>query len=173
MTETNLPPATGAPPGFPHEENQVRRRMGLSRDVMRALRQEKLAPASDFTVHKKRVWLSAAAAARLLGMADAKVKKTCCGKGTVDGGAVKTAVAKKAPPGPVALRVVRCDLRNRHLILACPADQDADRPKTTVRVRVRSAENFKRRMELPAVLVEGHTDLYDLARGLPRKRGKW
>jgi hypothetical protein len=168
MSETNLTPSPGAPEGWPYEENRVRHRMGLTKDEMRALRQEKLTPFTDFTVYKKRVWLSAAASSRLLGMAGAKVKKTR-GRTTAEDGSP----VKKPPPEIVTLRVVRCDLRNPHLLLACPADQDPDRPKTTLRVRVRSAENFARRMELPAVLVDGHTDLFDLAHGLPRKKGKW
>ena len=173
MSEPNLTPTPDAPEGWPYEESQVRHRLGLGRDEMRALRRAHLAPFTDFTLYKKRVYLSAAAVTRLLGMADAKLKKSCGSAMAGDGGGVKSELAKKAAPAVVPLRVVRADLRNRHLILCCPAGEDPDRPQTTVRVRVRSAENFTRRMELPAVLAEGHRDLYDLARPLPRKRGKW
>jgi hypothetical protein len=177
MTETDLPPTPGAPPGFPHEENGVRHVMGLTKDQMRALRHGELTAAIDFKIFKKRIYLSAAGAQRLLnstGLPPAKkTPESCLSTTTDDGAPVKNVPAKKTPAEIVQLRVVRCDLRNPHLLLACAAAEDPDRPKTTVRVRVRSVANFIRRMELPALLVDGHTDLYDLAHALPRKRGKW
>jgi hypothetical protein len=165
-----LPLATmpGAPPEFPYEEKRVRFVLGLNKDAAWALRQRFLKN-GDWIIHKKRVLLSAAALERLLaatGLSDPKK----------NGGASCSSILQgiqPLPPVTATLRVVRADLTNQHILLACPADQDPWRPTTTVRVRVKSAANFKTGMELPAQLVPGHVDLYDLARALPRRKGAW
>ncbi len=86
--------------------------------------------------------------------------------------ALKEASPKK-PAAIETLIVVRADLANPHLLLACSQDDNPERPARPLRVRVRDSVNFTRRMQIPAALVDGYTDLYDLARSLPRKKGKW
>ena len=186
MTDLNLIPTTGAPVGFPFMENHVRARLGIGKDEIRSLRQQHLVENTDWLLKKKRIWLAA------LG-----VEKLCAAKGlepkfaspnaqtanAVDAGAIpaapptgpipkKNAALKAKPAEPIKLIVVqRCV--NPHMIQACDPKDDPIMPKKMVRVRVRSNENFTRHMEIPAVLVAGYTDLYDLARACPKKKGKW
>lgn len=171
MNETDLLPTPGAPAGFPYEENHLRYKMGLTKEDMRRHRQEHLMPSTDFTVHKKRVYWSLAAVRRLLAVLSPSPKKNAPAPPARSG--ADPAPAKTTPPEIVTLRVVRCDLPNKHMLHACLPTEDPDRPKKTLRVRVRDTANFVRRMELPALRVEGYTDLYDLAHALPRKKGKW
>jgi hypothetical protein len=185
MSAIDLTPTPGAPLGFPFEENAVRHRLGLTKDEMRSLREKRLVEGPDFERYKKRVWLSQDAATRLLALADVKLEKTRVRTTADDVGPEKTAAARKNAPPPepaspaeetVALKVVNCTLANKHMLTACPVAEDHERPRTLLRVRVRSAANFRRGMELPARQVTayaGMTDLYDLARPTPRKKGQW
>lgn len=179
-----LNPPSAAPSGFPISEKKARAGIGLSRDEIRALRSQHLTEGTHFTRGKQQsVWLTQAGLDLLTTLAGANVKKTCGPVTTDDLATSRTKLlnlfrtrAFLAPPVPssnVHLRVVNCTLKNLHLLLACPLDDDPDRPKTTVRVRVRSTLNFVRHMEIPARLVDGYTDLYDLARSCPRKKGAW
>lgn len=179
MTATDLTPTPGAPAGFPFEEGHVRHKVGWSRDEMRAERKRALVEGRDFALHKKRLYWSQEAVGRLfarVGQSPEKSAPARPGATADDSGALKKEVVKKTEPAPAApetLRVVRCDLRNPHLLLACPTREDPDHPRTLLRVRVRDTKNFVRRMELPALRVDGYRDLYDLARALPRQKGKW
>lgn len=160
-----------APSRFPFEEKTARHKLGLTEDEMRALRKTRLTGSIHFVKHKKRLFLSAEGVDILFAAAGQPApQKVTTGQEGINPGDQK---AKKEPPSIVTLRVVRTDLANKHILLACPHDDDPDRPKRSVRVRVRSTANFTRRMEIPAFLVDGYEDLYDLARSAPRKKGKW
>jgi hypothetical protein len=164
-------PTSGAPVDFPFAEKNVRQKIGLPKDDLRALRRAHLT-AADFTIHKKALYLTRGAVEKLFTAAAQLPAKSRCARSEDDPGAVKTAPAKKTAEVETLL-VVRTDLKNPHLLLACPKGDDPDRPEKPLRVRVRSTVNFIRRMEIPAILVDGYTDLYDLARSAPRKKGKW
>lgn len=168
MAELNVPAAPEAPPGFPYEEKRARAALGLHKDDMRALRKAKLSTA-DWTVYKKRVYLSHAALQAIAAAVQApSLKKN----------APASQIERRHDPDPatalpVTLRVVRTDLANDHLLLACDDDDDPDHPKRPLRVRVRTTAHFVRGMQIPARLVPGYDDLYELTRPLPRKKGKW
>jgi hypothetical protein len=76
-------------------------------------------------------------------------------------------------PAPIMLRVVNYTLKHPHMILACALEDDPHRPTQQFRVRVNRTVHFERGMEIPVQLVAGYTDLYDLTRKCPRKKGKW
>ena len=187
MNDFKLIPTTGAPDGFPFIENHVRARLGLQKDEIRELRQQHLTEGTDWILKKKRVWLSAAAVATLIRVKGLGAKTASPNAQTPnadDGEALKAESSeadsqkKSAPKSetepvkPLTLKVVqRCT--NKRMIQCCPMDDNAIMPKKMVRVRVRNNENFVRHMEVPVTLVAGYTDLYDLARACPKKKGKW
>ena len=187
MTTIDLQPTVGAPSGFPFEESTVRKKLGLTKDDLRPWRKKRLVEGADFITHKKRLYWNAGAvrqAFEQFGLSAPPLPGEP-GASTIphDREAEKGDVAREpepvtAPPGPPAIEqllVVRADLANRRMLQACPKGDNPERPKRLLRVRVRSADNFIRGMEIPAIRVEayGMTDLYDLARALPRKRGVW
>jgi hypothetical protein len=166
--EVTLTASPDAPDGFPFEEKKARHALGLTEDEMRALRKTHLAGGSHFVKYKKRLFLSAGGADKLFAAAGQPFpKKTAADQEGLD--AVDPAPAKCAT-APVTLRVVRNDLRHHHMILACPQDDDPDRPKKTLRVRVRDPKSFIRRTEIPVIPVEGYNDLFDLDHSRPRAR---
>ena len=174
------------PEHFPIAEKKARARLGVSRDELRAIRNAHLVEGTHYVRGQQHsVWLSEAGLAALSAAVLDQSQKTAPAR-SLDDLATSRAkllsllrargyVAPTAEPDPAEIRllVVRADLRNARLLLACAIDDDPDRPKKTVRVRVRSAENFVRRMEIPVRLVAGYDDLYDLARNCPRQKGKW
>jgi hypothetical protein len=150
-----------APAGFPFEEKRARIALGLNKDDARALRKRALGEA-DFVIHKKRLYLSAAALEKMRAGLSATGAASCPGS-----------IVSEPPAEIESLRVVKADLKNRRLILACSAEDDLLQPKRPLRVRVRSQVNFRPGMEIPARRVAGYADLYDLTRPCPRKKGKW
>ena len=184
MNDLNLIATDGAPAGFPFIENHVRARLGLQKDEIRELRQTHLTEDTDWLLKKKRVWLAQAGVDKLLaakGLGPKKPRPHAQTPNADDGGPVKadlpnlqkTAAPKaKAPAVPVELIVVQT-CKNPHMIQCCSLKDNPIMPKTMVRVRVRDNANFKRHMRLPAVLVAGYKDLYDIARACPKKPGKW
>jgi len=161
-----LRPSEGAPAGFPFEEKMARHALGLNKDDARALRKAHLEE-GDYVIHKKRLYLSTEAVAKL-----GRVLEKTRGSSIVRNGDPKESVP--AEPAPiVALRVVRADLKNRRMILACVPEDELAHPKRPLRVRVKAQANFVPGMEIPAQLVAGYADLYDLARACPRRKGKW
>lgn len=170
MTDATLMPSPDAPIGFPFEEKRARFALGLNKDECRALRKAHLTD-SDFAIHKKRLFLSAAAFEKLQAAVGTAVPQKSGNRAGAPFPLDST--PKKSAPTVETLLVVRNDLANTHLILACAQTDNPDCPKKPLRVRVRDTTNFTRRMEIPAVLVDGYADLYDLARALPRSKGKW
>jgi hypothetical protein len=166
---TDITPSTGSPTGFPFEEKHAGACFGLTKDVLRVFRQEQLADGSDFITHKKRIYWTAAAVQKLqdsLGLPPSK----------------KTAPAPQRSipldPAPVKatlteLQVVRADLPNSHMLIACALDDDHLRPTAPFRVRVRDTKNFVRGMLIPVQVVAGYQDLFDLTRPTPRQKGRW
>lgn len=164
----------GSTPTHPIPEKIARLRLGLNKDDIRALRQQHLKEGEHWVLHSKRVYLSPAGVELLF--AAAGQKNAAASPSSIP--AVPEAL-KDLPAEEVKLRVVKNNLANRYMVLACPADDDPDRPKQVVRVKVRNArsgpdmrENLIRRMEIPARLV-ARPDLYELARPMPRKKGQW
>lgn len=158
-----LSPSPGAPDGFPFPEKIAREKAGLSEEDMRAFRNSTLKRDVDFVYHKKAVFLSAAALEKIApGLLTPTAEKAQDG-----------AIAPQPAPiadEPVKLLVVRANLANKHLLLCCAVGDDADRPRATVRVRVRSTEGFKARQGIEARLVPGYSDFYDLVSKYPRKK---
>lgn len=153
-----------APEGFPFEERRLRYRLGLTVKDMRDLRR-RVVSAAEFTIHKKRLYLSQAALAKLQEALGQKTAGPRLEPGASEKAPVKTEVQ--------TLKVVRADLKNRRMILACVLDDRLEQPKRPLRVRVQEPGNFVVGMEIPARQVAGYADLYDLARACPRQKGKW
>lgn len=165
-----LNPTPGGPEGYPYTEKTARYHLGVSKDEMRALRHLHLREREHFVRGKQAsVWLNTDAVAALEALAGCPV----AGDGKKRAPALIPVEFAPVPDVEVTLLVVNARLKNRFLLLACPADDDPDRPKKTVRVRVQKTVNFERRMEIPARLVAGYNDLYDLNCNCPRKPGKW
>lgn len=163
-----------APDGFPFEEKNARHLAGLTKDEMRAWRQKHFTLAVDFILHKKRIFLSTAGVEKLrTATGQPPAAKTSYTKRTDDPDTAKSAVTKKtAAPAVVTVRVMR-PTRNPHIVHVCADDDNPDAPRRVLRLRVRSAERFVRRMAVPALLADGYDDLYDVAGPYPRKKGVW
>lgn len=184
MSDLTLTPSEGAPPGFPFLEKTARQKIGIAKKEARTLRYAHLQEEVDWCLRHKNIWLAQSGVdgllkAKALGL-DTLRPSAQTANGS-DGGALKAAMpppanvkktAVQKAEGPVTLRVVRATM-NPHILLCCPRDDDALQPKTTLRVRVQSTVNFRRFMEIPATLVAGYTDLYDMARACPKNPGKW
>lgn len=152
-----------APTGFPFPEKIARQKAGLSEEDMRALRNQRLVKDVDFKYHKKAVFLSASALQKIAPLLQASPVEKAQDAPIPE---QPTAIA----PAAQSLLVVRTDLANRRILLACLEGDNPDRPKKTVRVRVRSTEGFRRRGEIEGRLVPGYQDLYDLVSKYPRKK---
>ena len=186
MNDLNLIPTAGAPVGFPFIENHVRARLGLQKDEIRELRQMHLEEGTDWLLKKKRIWLAPTGVEKLLttkGLGGEKRRPNAPTANADDDGALKAELSaaanskkntesKAKPAEPLKLKVVQV-CRNPHMIQACALTDNPVQPKKMVRVRVRDNQNFTRHMEIPVTLVNGYTDLYDLARPCPKKKGKW
>lgn len=184
-----LTPQKDAPPGFPFSEKKARGHFGVTRDEMRALRQRHLTEGTHYARGKQQaVWLSDAGVAVLTRAqcpdapppperADAPAAHECAPVKSallsVLAARVEQLQKTAAPIAVVRLRVVNCQLKNPHMLLACALEDDVFRPRQTFRVRVNATANFIRAMEIPVQLVAGYTDLYELTRKCPRQKGKW
>jgi hypothetical protein len=166
MPELN--PSPDAPAGFPYLEKTARQKIGLPKDDMRALRRAHLKE-GDFVIHKKALYLSQGAVDTLLAAAEQLSVKSRPAQSSSNSGPVKIAPPKKAP-APERLLIVNATLSNKRMLHCCAADEDPDRPKKLLRVRVRSQEGFRIRTAIEAQLVEGYDDLYDLVSKYPRKK---
>lgn len=157
MNALSLQPNPGAPSGFPFLENHVRVRLGWNKDEMRAARNSRLDPA-EFTRFKKRVFLSAAGAARLTTdlSAPPRAKKDA---------ARLTANADDPQPILRVLRVCVAKVANPRLVLACPVAQDPDRPRDIWRVRIRAGTELRRRQKIMGRVIRPYTDYFDLVLG--------
>lgn len=151
---------------FPHWESALPGKLGVkNRAHLRTLRAG-LLPGIDFAFVKKRVAYSHSGLEKLRAALTLPPEKTA---------PEANGTHSEPLPEPVTLCVWKCQLINKKLILAYPADQEP-RPENIVRVRVKTAEKFMRfvngkPMELKARLVQG--DLYELATPCPRWKGRW
>ena len=152
-----LEPATEHPEGFPFAEKMAVQKAGLSEEDVRHVRQRLLRKDVDFVYHKKAIFLTAQGLKVIAPQLEPLSEKNAQGGGIAAGECVK-------------LLIVRTDVKNRRMLLACPEGDDPDRPKKTVRVRVRSQEGFRIRTAIEARLVAGYEDLYDLTSRYPRKK---
>lgn len=157
MNAPSLKPNPAAPDGFPFLENHLRVQLGWNKDEIRAARKTRLDP-SDFTRFKKRVFLSAAGAAKLANglAAPHRVKKGAAQPGS------------DADDPQAALRVLTvCAriVRNPRIVLACPEGENPDRPATVLRVRIRPGTQLVRRQIITGRLIPPYTDYYDLLMG--------
>lgn len=142
-----------APAGFPFEATAVRRRMGLGKEAFRILRKTCLQE-GDSIVWKKRVFLSAEALSKL--SQELHVPEL-----------EKSAAAQCRPtrrdPAPVIreLKVFRTQLLNNRIILACPPEENEDRPKTVLRVRIQPGAKLMRRSLIHARSIPPYTDYFE------------
>ena len=150
-------PTLGAPDGFPFAENHVRAQLGWSKDEIRAARKSQLV-LSDFTRHKKRVFLTAQAAAKLAGAVS--VQKTARAR--------PGSISDDSAPLLRSLKVCRINVPNPRLVLACPEDEDPDHPRTILRVRIKPGTTLLRREPIVVRAVPPYTDLFDL---IPQRNG--
>lgn len=159
----------------PIPEKLLQHRLGINKDEIRALRKAHLKEGDHWILHGKRIHLSAQGMELIVAAVE----------GEKNGASVPSAnqqlhdALKSTTTEESHFRVVKNDIPNRYLIMACPADQDHFRPKNLVRVKIRNSTsgpdkrlNLIRGMEIPARLVQ-RPDLYELSRPMPRKRGKW
>lgn len=151
-----------APDGFPFAEKIARQKIGLLEEDMRRLRTAKLKQGLDFVYHKKAIFLSAEALQKIAPALGVSLE--------TEPQDAAIPVPGEAIASPVRLLIVRADLANKHILVCCPYDQDPDRPKNTVRVRVKSKEGFRNRTAIEARLVPGYEDLYDLTSKYPRRK---
>lgn len=182
-----LTPQKDAPSGYPFSEKKARAQFGVSRDEFRALRNQHLTEGTHYTRGKQQsVWLNQAAVDVLLRAVSPDAPTTperAAALAPLECAPVKNALVnllatrvehlQKTPPAEVRLRVVNGNLQFKHMLIACALEDDHHRPKHPLRVRVRNNANFIRGMEIPARLVTGYTDLYELTRKCPRTKGKW
>jgi len=152
-----LEPALEHPEGFPFAEKMAIQKAGLSEEDVRHVRQRLLRKDVDFVYHKKAIFLTAQGLKVI-----APQLEPLDSKKSPDGGI--------AAPECVKLLIVRNDLKNRRLLLACLEGDNPDRPQKTVRVRVRTQEGFRIRTGIEARAVPGYDDLYDLTSKYPRKK---
>jgi hypothetical protein len=172
MSEINLIPSKDAPEGFPYLENHVRAQLGIQKDEIRELRQDNLTEDVQWKLWHKRIWLSLEAVQRLMslkGISQKNGAQKAAGANADDGDPLKSTITKKpAAPEPVTLMAVRAT-RNPHILAACMPDDNPACPKKPLRVRVKTAANFRPQMKFQAVLVAGYKDLFDLVGPHPRK----
>jgi hypothetical protein len=159
---------------FTQWESKVAGRLGLSRDMMRALRTAHLVEHVDWLTISGRICLTEeavgkiAAGLRLPPVADAAT--------------ISTAETEKSAPGEATgttarLLVWNSKMKNRRIIEAYAVGTNPSLRQNILRVRVKNADNFMRvgydgkPMELPVVHVQA--DLYELVGPCPRKKGRW
>lgn len=148
--------------GFVHLENEVATRLGVNRPVLRALRGSLLVEGVDFGFEKNRAAFSDAGLVKL--EAHFKLK-------------LPAQPLPQSAPEPVTLCVWNHRLKNRRIVEAYLPGTNPQRRENIVRVRVRSAENFRKTgpdgkpMELLARHVQA--DLYELLGAVPRRPGRW
>lgn len=143
--------ATHAPTGFPHAESHVRAMLGWNKDEMRQARQTHLTD-KDFTIFKKRIYLSTAAAAQLA----AQLAAPSPGKNAA---AAPSSIADV--PQPLrTLIVCVTNLANPRLVLACPEDEKPERPVHLMRVRIQPGTQFRRRQVITVRPIPPYTDYF-------------
>lgn len=153
MNLLSISPTPAAPDGFPFAENHVRAQLGWNKDEMRLARKTRLEPA-DFRVYKKRVYLSAEALSRLSNHLTANGQKNAATH--------PSSIADDPQPVMRELIVCRAQVANPRMVLACPADENPDRPKTILRVRVKPGTVLRRRQAISGRLIHPYTDYYEL-----------
>lgn len=173
---------TNAPDGYPFAEVLIRESIGLNKDEVRAIRKAHLRETDHFCHGKKnRVWLNQSGVAALRAAAQMPPEKIAAlaPAQTERADEADKSLPPKNPPSEVTLRIVRNNVANRYLVLACPREEDPWRPKHIWRVNVSNRRtgddmraNLVRGMEIPVRLVAA-PDLYQLTRPMPRKKGQW
>lgn len=165
------PAAPSRPPTFHITELHARVQLGLSKEEVRALRQERLVENQHWVLHRKRILYCPDGLQRLMEVAG--LDGTPAAEETAPG-------ANAAAPEPLKeevpieeLVVWRTGLRNARILLAHRPGADPEDPAARLRVRVKKDRNFVRGMVIPCRLLPGYTDLFELAHALPRRRGVW
>ncbi len=158
----DLQPTPGAPADYPFAELHVRAVLGLNKDEMRALRQERL-ESQDFARHKKRLYLSPGA-----------VKKLAAGAPGVSLQKSASASPSSNPldcdPAPLELRVCRPDTANPRIALVCPPGQDFLHPKTVYRLRIQEGTMLRLGELVIAKPIRPYTDYFAFVRRPSRQR---
>jgi hypothetical protein len=181
----NSAPLKSAPPApFPHRETHVAGRFGVSRDIIRELREKHLKEGVHWTFVQRRVQLSdegqsiLAQALRLPTPPSDDAPPFAAAPRQFQEGPALQKRALIGPPGNPGGSSAEVTLKAWHspkneciLEAYLPGTDPRDR-RNIVRVRVKTNVNFVRHMELPARLINP-PDLYELARPCPRDRGSW
>jgi|GEM_PF-1302735 len=145
---------------FPFDECDVAERVGLARDLIRKIRQEKMTEGVHWILKKKRVFLSAPALKLLADRIDASIEPP----------------TQEVSPEPANAKneAVLCawmSPTNTRILEAYVKGTDPKKRENIVRVRVKSNINFTRGLEFKAKHVQA--DLYDLIGACPRSRGRF
>lgn len=169
-------------------ESRLGGQLGISRDDVRELRQKHLVESQDWIYDRNRVVLSAPAVEKLR----AALKLETAAPINARPGSpspppeVETNAAQRhdaaqaqrpsyifADSRPLSLLKVWRATRNPQIVECYRLGTDPYDRSNVVRLRIRPgyADRFPQHWEVPAFLVE--MDLYELARALPRARGRW
>lgn len=186
--DKNAAPPPATPPLFAHRESHVAGRLGISRDVVRALRDKHLTQGVHWDYIAKKVQLTDEAVAILaqthrISLTSIPPAETPAapplhtaahpaGKKPLLLGPPGDAAGLVAMKHSVTLKAWRSPEGNTHILEAYLPGTNPMKRENIVRVRVKSNLNFVRHMELPARLVQV-PDLYELTRPCPRDRGRW
>lgn len=164
-----LPSQVIGEPPFVHHEIKMAALLGLSRDEIRALRQEYLTEGTHFKTVKKRLYLSEQGVNLLLS------KKTL----------PRPAAPINTPPSETAARprqllliapfegdlLVWQKANNPRILLLIYPHDHMDSPQFIAQMQVRDNKNFVRGMKVRARHIEGVW--YEHVGNLPRWRGKY
>lgn len=145
-------------------ESKVAESLGLSRDRIRALRQEHLLEGVDFRTVRGDVVLTELGLAKIASIDNGKGPATPT---SPDDSSAKFPVPK-GPPVRAKFAVVRIPA-NKRLLYCVPKGEHGKAPQVLIRVKDNSL--FMPWMELEAI--ESDNNSWQFRGRLPRKKGKW
>lgn len=151
-------------------EAKVADALGVSRELVRSLRQDHLNEGADFRTIRGAVVLSAQGLARINDLLSPKDKVAPSSAPTANALEIATTTAPipAGPPARARFYVVRVPA-NKHLLYCVPEGQHGK--AAMVLIRVKQNEFFMKGMTFEAIELEHGTWQY---RGrLPRRKGRW
>lgn len=152
---------------FLYGEVELAAATGIHARVFQRLRLKELKEGSDWKLSGQKVVYGKNALARALELATGeKVKKSGAIAGLPLNELERRCLLQISVATPPVTAIMARFFPNRHLIGATLADGKL------IHVRVKSAKNFRRGMELPLRWNEG-VQMFELARKLPRFPGRW
>lgn len=141
--------------------------LGVSRDVVREIRRQKLRPDVDWFTAFKAIHITPRGVELIRGYLGSQNAKNAPARAAGSAaGAITVTDDELAAPKSSTVTMLRVHklVINPHILLA----SDGAR---VVRVRVQNTKNFRVGMEIPATHIQA--DLFELARACPRRPGQW